>query len=119
MYRNALVAIAMGLLLPASLYGQESAPAAGVAQKAPAAATEPTTALSLDTPVEKIAAEPAGRAVLDRNIPGLFEHPEYERFKDRSLRELAPMSGGALNEKMLTRAAADFAALPRPPASEQ
>jgi hypothetical protein len=56
---------------------------------------------------------------LDADIPGLTEHPMYDKFKSDSLRALAPKFGGAISDKDLAKVQADLAALsPRPrPAS--
>ena len=75
--------------------------------------TAPATGLSLDTPIEQIAAVPAGKAVLDKDIPGLTTHPAYDQFKGMSLKEVQPMSQGAITDDMLAKTGADLAALPK------
>ena len=75
--------------------------------------TTVSTALSLDTPIEQVAAVPAGKAVLDRDIPGLLTHPAYDQFKSMSLKEVQPMSQGAITDDMLAKTGADLAALPK------
>jgi len=73
----------------------------------------PATGLSLDTPIQDIAAVPAGKAVLDKDIPGLLTHPAYDQFKSMSLKEVQPMSQGAITDDMMTKTGADLAALPK------
>jgi hypothetical protein len=76
-------------------------------------ATAAGGALSLDTPIETIAANPAGKTVLDKDLPGLTTHPAYDQFKGMSLKEVAPMSQGAITDAMLAKVGADLAALPK------
>ena len=79
----------------------------------PTASTDATTAakLTLDTPIEVIAANPAGKAVLDKDIPGLTSHAMYDSFKAMSLKALQPMSNGALTEAQMEKVQADLAAI--------
>lgn len=88
------------------------APAAHAQTNAASSAAAATARFDADTPIETIAADPAGRTVLDRDIPGLLTHPSYEEFKMLSLRQLQPMSGGELTEDQVTKAEADLKALP-------
>lgn len=87
---------------------------AALAQSAPPpAAPEPPAAqvLTIDTPIEVVTATPKAKAVLDADIPGLTEHPLYDKFKSDSLRALAPKFGGAISDKDLAKVQADLAAL--------
>jgi hypothetical protein len=87
---------------------------AALAQSAPApAAPEPPAAqvLTIDTPIEVVTATPKAKAVLDADIPGLTEHPLFDKFKSDSLRALAPKFGGAISDKDLAKVQADLAAL--------
>ena len=103
--------------LTAALFVMTTAPA--VAQTAPAApatpaapaATAPAAKFDLDTPIEKIAADPAGKAVLEADFPGMLAHPAYEQFKVLSLNAVQPLSNGALTDAQLAKAKADLAAL--------
>lgn len=51
---------------------------------------------SIKTPIEKIAANPAARAVIDAELPGFTSHPMYEQFKTMSLDALDAMFPGAV-----------------------
>lgn len=87
-------------------------------QQAPSSATPtaPTSSTStpppsvtaakftVDTPLETIAADPAGKAALDATMPGITTHPMYEQFKSMSLKQLAPMSGGKITDEGLVKA---------------
>lgn len=64
--------------------------------------------LSVDMPVEKICSNPAGKAVIDRDLPGLTTRPEYPMFKMISLKSLVGMSGGRLSNKDLAKVQADL-----------
>ncbi len=91
----------MKKMLTASLVGLSlslSAVAAGPALAQAAAAT----ALSAEnTPIVDIAATPEGKAALDKNLPGLTSHEAYEQFKGMSLKQVQPMSGGAITDDQL------------------
>ncbi len=75
------------------------------------AAPGPTKPLSVSTPIETICATPAGKAVLDRDLPGLTGRPEFDMFKAMSLKQLQPMSRGHITDADLAKVQADLAAL--------
>ncbi len=87
--------------------------AAGLAFASGALAADPpkaaATALTLDTPIEQIVAVPAGKAVLDKDLPGLTTHAMYDQFKTMSLKDLQPMSQGAITDDQLKKAGDDLA----------
>jgi hypothetical protein len=76
----------------------------------PAAKTPPGP-LSLNTPIEAICATPAGKAVLDRDLPGLTGRPEFDMFKAMTLKQLQPMSKGHITDAVLAKVAGDLAAV--------
>ena len=61
-----------------------------------------------NTPISEIAATPEGKAALDKNLPGLTTHEAYEQFKGMSLKEVQPMSGGAITDVQLKALQADL-----------
>jgi hypothetical protein len=65
----------------------------------------------LDVPVEKIAAIPRGRALLDKDFPGLCTHPMFSSFEGMSLNQLAAMSSGKMTPVMLAKAQKDLSKL--------
>jgi hypothetical protein len=75
----------------------------------------PVLTLSLDTPVEQIAADPRGKAVLNRDVPGLLANPSYFLFKNMSLSQLAAASGGRLTKAELDLVKADLWRIERRP----
>jgi len=99
----------LAALLLAAIATTASAQSPAPAPAAPA--TAPAAKFTLDTPVEKIAADPAGKAVLNADIPGLLVHPMYEDFKGMGLLELQGMSEGKLTDAMLAKAKVDLAAI--------
>jgi hypothetical protein len=86
------VAAALALFAPAGAFAQ--APAADAHAHASAA-------LDGSSPIEAIAADPAGKAALDKNFPDLTSHPAYEQFKGMSLRDIAPLSGGLITDEKI------------------
>lgn len=83
-------------------------------QAAPAPAPSPSPVASkynLDTPIETLMADPATKAVMDADFPGMANHPMYDSFKGFSLRALAPLSNGKITDDMLAKAEADLAAI--------
>jgi len=85
-----------------------------LSQRASAQSPSGVTAIAytLDTPVETIAADPAGTAVLNKDIPGLLTDPSYGLIKSMTLKSIARLSGGDLTEQMLAQTEADLKALP-------
>lgn len=85
-------------------------PLAAQTPPAPAPAAAPA-AISLDTPIEQIVANPAAKTVLDADFPGLTSHPAYEQFKAMSLKQLQPYSNGVITDDKLAKAGTDLAAV--------
>ena len=84
-----------------------------VAQTVPAPPPAPSTSakFTLDTPIETIVADPAGRAVLDKDLPGMSTHPMYETFKSMTLNALQPVSQGQITDAQMAAVQADLAAI--------
>ena len=97
---------ALGLALAAA-----TAPVAVSAQDAPASASAPAAALSIDTPIAALVADARAKAVLDKHVPGIDQHPAFEQFKAMSLKILAPYSQGMISEDLLAKIATDLAAI--------
>jgi hypothetical protein len=74
-------------------------------------ATAPGPTFSLDTPVEHIAADPRGKAILNHDVPGLMASPSYLLFDDMSLSQIATVSGGRLTKAKLDVVQADLSQL--------
>ena len=76
-----------------------------------AAATTTAAAFSVDTPIEALMADERAKAVVAKHLPGIDQHPAYDQFKALSPKALAPFSQGMISEDMLTKLAADLAAI--------
>lgn len=100
------IVLAAALMLPAVASAQTAAPAPA----APAAAAT-ATRLNLDTPIETIAADPAGKAVIEQDLPGTLTHPMYDQFKGMSLNQVAPMAADKITPAVLAKVGADLAAI--------
>ncbi len=96
---------ALGLALAAV-----TVPAAAIAQTdAPAAAT--AAAFTIDTPIEALVADARAKAVLDKHVAGIDQHPAYDQFKALSLKTLAPFSQGMITDELLAKIEADLTAI--------
>lgn len=83
----------------------------------PATASAATAApamgqMTLDTPVGTIAADPRGKAILDRDVPGLTTNPNYPMIKMMTLPALQSMSGGQMTQTEVDQVKADLAQMP-------
>ena len=67
----------------------------------PQSVVAPAPAFTLDTPIEHLVADPATKAVLDRELPGLTTHDRYGQFKGMSLKALKPFSDGLITDERL------------------
>jgi hypothetical protein len=109
-----LFSLAALLLIPAAASAQTSPPPAA-ATPAPTAPTPAAPAaaakFTLDTPIQDIVADAAGKAVLEKDLPGLIGLPQYETFKAISLKQLQAYSDGKLTDEMLAKTATDLAAI--------
>lgn len=84
-----------------------AAPATPAAPAAPAAATR----LNLDTPIETVVADPAGKKVLDTDLPGLTTNDKYDMFKSMSLNTVAGFAPDKLTPALLAKVSTDLAAI--------
>ncbi|HTJ90343.1 MAG TPA: hypothetical protein VL356_09230 [Acidocella sp.] len=66
---------------------------------------------SLNTPLSHIAADKRGKAILQRDLPGLMASRSYPLFDSMSLSQIAVMSGGRLTQSKLNLVKADLAQL--------
>ncbi len=71
----------------------------------------PPPRFTLDTPVERIAADPAGHEVLHRDLPGLMSSSSYIMIEDMSLSQIASISNGRISQSKLNVLEADLSAL--------
>ena len=64
--------------------------------------------LSVKTPIAVIASNAQGRTVLEHDLPGLCERPEFMMFKSMSPAKLATLSHGRISETDLNRLQTDL-----------
>jgi len=104
---------AMGFLALSvlALPGCAQRPAPGPAMPEAVAARPRAPVFSLDTPVERIAADRRGKAILERDLPGLMASRSYLLFDDMSLSEIATLSSGQLTQTKLNLVEADLSQL--------
>lgn len=69
------------------------------------------TAFTVATPIDRIAADQRGRAVLERDVPGVMHNSHYALFSCMSLSQLASLSGGRITTDKLARVNEDLAAI--------
>ncbi len=115
----AAVAVSVVILIPVSVQAQSlaSIPQPPVASEssdplaldgvAPQTA-EVTNQTGLDEPIAQIAGTAHGCAILDKDFPGLRDHPMYSFFKNMSLHQIAAMSSGRITTDMLSQAQTDL-----------
>jgi hypothetical protein len=109
-YAAALIALSIATAATAQT---APAPAPAPAPATPAAPAAPAAGakFTLDTPLADIVADPAGKAVIDKDLPGLTSLEAFESFKGASLNQVVPFSNGALTPEKLAQVAADLAAI--------
>ncbi|MET4682229.1 hypothetical protein [Brevundimonas faecalis] len=103
----ALFALLAAVFPSAACAAQQTASPAGA--PVPVEAARP--AFTLDTPIQRLVADPAAKAVLDRELPGLTTHERYEQFKGISLKTLQPFSGGLISDERMRAVEAGLKAL--------
>jgi carboxypeptidase C (cathepsin A) len=70
------------------------------------------------TPIERLVADPATKAILDRQIPGLTSEAGLRQFKSLTLRQLAEKSEGTITPEKLAAIQAEFELLPGVPVAQ-
>jgi hypothetical protein len=94
--------LAMFAAAPALAQAPAATPAAAPASAAAGALSVETT------PIETLVANPAAKAVLEKDLPGLTTHEAYDQFKAMTLSQVAPMSQGAITDEALKTVQADL-----------
>ena len=75
---------------------------------APRPPTTPGSGFTIGTPLDVIAADPRGKAVLVQDVPGVISNPKYPLFEDMSLAQIASISGGRISQTKLNKVQADL-----------
>lgn len=97
--------IALALMGASTNAGAQDSPATAATP-----AADPAPVLNGDTPIETIIADPAGKAVIDKDMPDLQKHPMFDQIKAMSLRQVQPYSGGAITDDLIKKVETDLAA---------
>src|ERR1700761_3492014 len=85
---------------------------AGCAQTSPDPSREiDPPHMTLDVPIEQLAADRETASVLRKDIPGLLEDKHYPMFKSMSLRVIAALSNGEISSQTLAQTEADLRAV--------
>ena len=58
-------------------------------------------AITIDSKIGEILADPKGKAVLDKHVPAFSTNPQISMAKGMTLKVIAPMSGGKLTPAIL------------------
>lgn len=66
---------------------------------------------TIDTPIEQLVADAKAKAVLEKHLPGIDQHPAYGQFKTMSLKAVQPFSQGAITPEMLEKIQKDLSEL--------
>lgn len=69
---------------------------------------------TLDTPIGDLIGDPAAKAVLDKDLPGLSTDDNLDKFVKLGLRQFQPLTGGQLTDAMLAKVATDLSSLSGP-----
>ena len=89
----------------------QSTPAAGAAPMAamPGMAAKPSVKTSM---ISDLLANPATKAVVEKDLPGLTADPRLQQAMSRTLTDIEPYSEGKIDDTILAKVQADFDALP-------
>ncbi len=108
--RRARQAVMMAGMAGAACLGGCASSSGGHVAAANASSQAPA-AFTVQTPIDRIAADERGKAVLDRDVPGVMSSASYVMFSSMSLSQLASLSGGRLTQTKLNQVNADLAEL--------
>ena len=78
----------------------------------PAASTPAAARPTIASPIKDLIANSQTRAVLEKHLPGVSQHPALPQFQDMTLAQVAPASNGALTPELIAAIDADLKALP-------
>lgn len=115
MTKLVFAAAAASLLLAGAASAQTaptSAPAPSEDHSAHAGHAPAAARPTIESSIEALVTDPATKAVMDKHLPGLADHPAYGQFKGMTLRQVAPFSQGHITDAVITAIDADLKALP-------
>ena len=88
--------------------GRKSVASTAPATDAAADPAVPAGHFTLDSPIAELIADPGAKAVLDRDLPGMSDDANLDKFKSMSLRQFQPMTGGQMTDALLAKVGADL-----------
>ena len=68
-----------------------------------------------DTTIERLAANPAAAAIVEKYIPGLLQDSSYPMFRGMSLKSVAALSRGEISAETIAAIAAELKSVPVSP----
>lgn len=77
----------------------------------PAASTAATTYSVEDTDIGTLLDDPAARAILDKQIPGMTTNPQIEMARSFTLRQIQQFAADQVTDEVLAKIDADFKVL--------
>lgn len=101
--RTLIVALAVATVSPAVAVAQTT-PAA-----TPAASSHYTTA---DTPIGTLLDDPAAKAIIEKNIPGMTTNDQIDMARGMTLKSIQQYSPDQVTDPVLAKIDAEFAKLP-------
>ena len=95
------------------------AAAGAMAQTASAPAAAPMAGMAAKPSVDKttigdLLTNPAAKAVVDKDLPGLTADPRLQQAMGMTLKDIEPYSDGKIDDAALAKVQADFDAIPAP-----
>ena len=103
--RNITSSVALALTVLASTAAQAEAP------KAPAAAPAAAKYSTAETELGVILDDPAAKAIVEKNIPGLTTNPQIEMARGMSLKTIQGYAADTVTDARLAAIDAEFAKL--------
>jgi hypothetical protein len=100
----ALASLALAAVAGTALAQTQTPPPAAPAPAAP----RPTIA----SPIKDLLANAQTRAVVEKHLPGVSQHPALPQVQDMTLTQVAPVSGGLVTPAIIAAIDADLKALP-------
>jgi hypothetical protein len=107
-----VVSIGFAAFFPTFAWGADTVGVNEMPPPGASAVPDSLAGFSLDTPIERLAANPQAAAIVDKYMPSLLENPRYPLFKSLSLKTVAAMSGGRISAESLNQVDAQLKAMP-------
>jgi para-nitrobenzyl esterase len=100
---------ALALAAGGALAQSSPPPAAGAMASMPGMAAKPSVKT---TTIGDLLANPAAKAVIEKDLPGLTADPRLQQAMGMTLTDIEPYSDGKITDDVLSKVQADFDAIP-------